>query len=118
MKLSTKAILLSAFVFPGTGHLLLKRYRSGFIFVGLCLLLVSCIFIHAVETGPLLAAHISALISNDLIEPTFESIIAAAQKQLPHIQSGLATTLSIVTLIVWAISIFDLYRNKPTLDQS
>jgi hypothetical protein len=29
MKLSTKAVLLSAFIFPGTGHLYLKQYLRG-----------------------------------------------------------------------------------------
>ena len=33
MKLANKALLLSAFTFPGAGHLFLKRYVSGALFV-------------------------------------------------------------------------------------
>ncbi len=34
MKKSTKAALLSAFVFPGVGHIFLKKYISGVALVG------------------------------------------------------------------------------------
>ena len=33
MKKSTKAVLLSTFVFPGLGHLRLKAYKSGWAFI-------------------------------------------------------------------------------------
>ena len=43
MKKSTKALLLSAFVFPGLGQIALKRYKRGLLFV--IPVLVSTIYI-------------------------------------------------------------------------
>jgi TM2 domain-containing membrane protein YozV len=37
MKISSKATLLSAFVFPGAGQLYLKRYRQGLIIIAVTL---------------------------------------------------------------------------------
>ena len=34
MKLSTRAVLLSLFMFPGAGHILLKKKISGCLFIG------------------------------------------------------------------------------------
>lgn len=106
MTKSTKAALLSALVFPGVGHLFLKKYVSAVIlastaFVGVYYLTMTMIekalqITQKIQMGdvPLDVVGLTELVSQQS---------ASAEAQLINI----ATTTFI---IVWLISIVDSYR--------
>jgi len=104
----TKALLFSALVFPGLGQCNLKRYKSGFILIGVTL--VSFIFIMAnVMTiassiaNKIVAGEMSAEYS--VIRKTI--LDQQANSDLPHI-----TLFTYLLIAAWLISIIDILRLK------
>jgi len=110
-----KAALLSALVFPGAGHLYLKRYKSAILLIatsltGLYFLISSAIqkslqIVEQIQSGAIQlndAATVSALL-------TQHSGTAEAQRL------EIATT---VIMICWLVGIIDSYRVVYALDKT
>ena len=106
MKTSTKAVLLSALVIPGAGHIYLKKYFPGLILIGVSLsavyVLVSKITEQAmqaitqIENG---SVSLDPVAINDLII----SQQAGADGQLLNIAT-------IAIIICWVVGMIDAYR--------
>jgi Asp/Glu/hydantoin racemase len=106
MKNSIKAALLSAFVFPGLGHIVLKNYLVGVLLAAIALISSSLLIanvvrramdiIESIQRGetPLDITVIRELITN-------QTSSAAAQ------QLEVATTILMIT---WIVGIVDSYR--------
>ena len=71
MKKSTKAALLSAFVFPGAGHMYLKRYIPGVVLVGASLVSIYYMISKTVES----ALQIFEKIQSCYVQPDVAEII-------------------------------------------
>jgi hypothetical protein len=81
MKKSIKASLISAFVFPGAGHIYLKKYFPGLLLVGVSSLGIYYLILNMVEKALQIVEKI----------------------QLGHVQAD-------ATVICWIIGILDSYR--------
>ena len=113
VKYSTKAALLSGLVFPGLGHLYLRRYWRGVLLAAgaaaVCYFLVSIAVSSAVDIAgkieggdvPLNAEAISAMVSK------------ASQRN--ERSTDIAT---VVLLALWAIGIVDSYREGRARDRA
>jgi len=70
MKRSTKAVLLSAFVFPGAGHVFLKRYLAGVVLAGVALIALYVYVSGAVEQ----ALKITDMIERGELQPPWVAL--------------------------------------------
>lgn len=105
MKQSTKVTLLSLLVFPGIGHLVLKKYAIaiGFIASFAYLLLGLVKDIHA-KTQQI----IESIIRGEI--PIEVSAIRQALIDQGALENQNLTNISYMLLIIWAIAAFDAYR--------
>ncbi len=106
MSKTTKAVLLSALVFPGSGHLYLRKYIPGLVLF-LCSLLAAYFVFSSAWTEAL--EIVDKIDINDaMTNPNALADYVAAE-------SSAATTSSwsfseIVFLVSWVIGIIDTYR--------
>jgi len=108
MTKNTKALLLSALVFPGIGQFYLKRYKSACIFIGVALASTIYIFVDIMTIALAVADKIvTGEISADY--STMRKAIFEAQES-----SGtqIITILIYVLVATWIISIIDILRLK------
>lgn len=106
MKKSNKAAMLSAFVFPGAGHIFLKKYLSGYTIIGVAaiatVLLIANIMNRAVEIAEKIQ---SGEMLFDLL--TITEII---REQSLQTDSQILSTATTVLMVVWLVSVIDSYR--------
>ncbi len=107
MKRSTKAALLSGLIFPGIGHLYLKRYAHAIV---LCVASASAIyFIVSVAVTTALEVAEKILSESGGVTLDMVAITDLASKQ----SSGAEQPMNIATLVLvvcWVIGIVDSYR--------
>ena len=114
MKKSTKAALLSALVFPGAGHLYLKKYASG-----TALLAISCACIYYVISYSLhQAMQIVGQIQNGTTPADVSTITNLVTQQSSGPQAQLMSATSTVIVICWVIGIIDSYRLGHAKDKT
>jgi hypothetical protein len=106
MRKSLSAVLLSAFIYPGSGHFFLKKYIQGIVLAGVASV---CLYF-LLKTVITLALEIRDKILNgeipvDMIRIT-EEIWKLLDESGIH-QINISTSLFIVC---WIIGIFDSYR--------
>ncbi len=108
MKKSMKAALLSAFVFPGVGHMYLKKYISGVILISASFIGIYLMISKTIES----ALQIVAQIQNGSVEPDIAAIIELVSKLPIETGSGahLIDIASAIFVICWIIGIIDSYR--------
>lgn len=106
MNRATKALLLSALVFPGAGHLFLKRYLRG---AGLLAVTLAGLAVIVVES-----VHKALAIADKLQRGEVPLDLAAITGLLAQSTSGSAgLVLDIATYLVtlcWLVGVFDSYR--------
>jgi hypothetical protein len=105
MKKTTKVTLLSLFLFPGAGHLLLKKYpvAAGFI-LSFTYLLISIIK----EIHNKMQQVIESIIQGEIpmeINAIREALIEKGALEISNL-----TVISYLLLIIWCIAAFDAYR--------
>ena len=105
MDKSMKAALLSALVFPGTGHLYLKKYLSG---VALASIAVGALYF-LTSTAIEKAVGIAEKIKLGEVTPDIETIIGLVSNQSTGVDSKLINIASIILFFSWLISIVDSY---------
>jgi hypothetical protein len=110
MKTSTKAVLLSVLVFPGAGHLYLKRGWRGIVFLAPAMVAVIYIFQQAWEEANRIADQILAY-------PTsLDPVALAAQIEQGSGNTFWANVASAVMLLCWvgaAVDVWMLARQAP-----
>lgn len=114
MKKSTKAALLSAFVFPGLGHLFLKKYIAGLILVGVSFSGIYYLASKAVER----ALEITAKIQSGEVAPDIATITALVEKQSTGAEAQLLSIATVAFVICWLVGIIDSYRVGCTRDKN
>jgi len=105
MKKPLKAALFSAFIFPGTGHLLLKKYPSAIFFI-----LFACAGLYLLFNDLLSRAkEILEKIQSGEVAADLASIAELVHQQSAEIMESLSPALTIL-LITWVVSIVEAYR--------
>lgn len=106
MSHAMKAALFSAFIFPGSGHFLLKKHVRGALLAGVTILCIWVLLSIALEKAQEISLKIqSGEIPFDLARITEEaSKLAAGDGTL---QAEIATYL---LLFCWLVGIIDAYR--------
>ena len=112
MKKSTKALLLSALVFPGAGHLYLKKYLSASLLIGTVLIAFYFLITRAVEK----AQHIVELIQTGEVQPDIASVTELITQSPTDSEGQLLNMATAALVIAWLVGIFDSYRVSRALD--
>ena len=113
MSKSGKAALLSALVFPGVGHLLLKKYVTGAILVCASLAALYLIVADILER----ALSIVEKIERGEVSPDVAAIAELLSRQPTGNESQLLDVALPVLIICWVIGIADSYRCGRALDK-
>lgn len=108
MRLFTKPVLLSALVFPGAGHLYLKKYVRAALFILVSLFALSFILAEAISHAQVISAQI---LSGEL-RPDANTILEAVRSRPV---SKHLFTINCILFIIWLIAIIDAYRNSKKL---
>ena len=113
VRYSVKAALLSGLVFPGLGHLYLKRYLRGALLAAGAAALTYFIVSVAVNS----AMDIAGKIEGGQVQPDAASISEAVSKasQDAERSTDIATTILIA---LWLIGIVDSYREGRARDKA
>ncbi|MFA9420002.1 MAG: hypothetical protein ACERLB_07605 [Gammaproteobacteria bacterium] len=99
-----KAVMLSALVFPGAGHLFLKKYVSGTVFAGITVASLYFIISRTVER----ALEIVDKIQRGEVQLDIAAITELVSKQ--PADANLLNFTWTVLIIAWVIAIGDSYR--------
>lgn len=104
MKKSTVAVLLSLLVFPGAGHLYLKRRLRGLAFLAPAVLAVLYVINQAmVEANKIVDQVVSGA-------STLDPVALAAQLEQSSGNTPAANLASAVMILCWLGSAFDAWR--------
>jgi hypothetical protein len=114
VKKSTKAALLSAFVFPGVGHLYLKKYMAGVLLAGASFTAVYYLISNAVER----AFEISEKIQSGDVQLDIEAITELVSLQSSSTDVPLFNIATSGLIICWLIGITDSYRVGRVRDKN
>ena len=106
MKKRTKATLLSAFVFPGLGHFVLKKRMHGAVLAGTAF--VSLYFLISSAVEKTLQAY--EKIASGEIQSDAASISELVMNQTTGGETVLLRIATAALIISWLIGIFDSYR--------
>jgi len=101
-----KAALLSAFVFPGVGHIFLKKYISGVTLVGASFAAIYYLISKAVER----ALQIAEKIQSGDVQLDITEITELVSKQSIGTEAHLLNIATAAFIICWLIGIIDSYR--------
>ncbi len=112
MQKATKAALLSAFVFPGAGHIYLKKYISGAALIGASSLGICYLIQNIVEK----ALQIVEKIQLGHVQADTTAINQLLSNQSAGTESGLLSFATTTIAICWIIGIIDSYRIGRTQD--
>lgn len=106
MSQALKVALISAFVFPGSGHILLKQYIRGALLAGITIVCTWILLSVALEKAQQVVLKIqSGEIPLDLAR------IMAEVSQLTAGSNTLRVDIATYVLVIcWLVSIFDAYR--------
>ncbi len=106
MTKSMKAALLSAFVFPGVGHVFLKKYISAAVLAGIAFGGLYFLITKAVER----ALQITEKIQSGEIQLDITGISELVSNQSTGTEAQLQNIAAAVLVITWLIGILDAYR--------
>jgi len=112
VKKSTKAALLSGLVFPGIGHMYLKRYVPGTI---LCAGSLSAIY-YIVSVVMTTAFEVVNKVQNNNVSLDIGAITELVSQQLAKVEQP--TNMAMIALVIfWIIGIVDSYRQGRALEK-
>jgi hypothetical protein len=114
MKQSTKAALFSALIFPGSGHLLLKRYPVGILLV--CTVL-GCLGV-LINRAIVIAQMITDKMLSGEIPLDAEGINAAINAQSAASESLAVTIATWLLVAAWVLGSIDAWRLGRRADEA
>ena len=106
MSKSTKAALLSAFVFPGVGHFFVKKYMVGMALAGASLVGIYWLVTQVVER----AQQITAQIQRGEVPLDVATITELVAQQPTGAEAQMLDLATGVLIVAWIIGIVDSYR--------
>lgn len=114
MSKSLKAVLLSAFVFPGIGHFSLKKPVQGVLLSGVAIV---CLYL-LLTTSIDIAQQMSIKIQSGEIPMDVEKISEMVSQQLEGGDGQRVNIPSLILLICWIAGIVDSFRIGWSQDKS
>ena len=114
MKQSYKAALLSALVYPGSGHFLLKRHWTGAILAATTTACLVALILRALE----IARTISDRLLNGELAPDIDRILAEVSAQSAAADSYTVTISVWLLLACWIGGSIDAFRLGRRADQA
>ena len=106
MKNSTKAVLFSAFIFPGAGHFFLKKYVQAIILLGISSYAGYYLFSKSIEK----ALQVVEKIQSGEVSPDVTAITELLSKQAAGNEAQLLDFATYTVTICWLVGIVDSYR--------
>lgn len=106
MKKSTKAVLLSALVFPGVGHIYLKKYLPGSLLAGTAFTSLCYLTAKAIAR----AMQIVDKILSGEIQPDIATITGLVSQQPAGAEALLINIATVIFIISWIVGMVDAYR--------
>ncbi len=106
MKKSTKAVLFSLLVFPGTGHFLVEEFQRGLIWLSSAGILTFIITRNAINTAQKTVASLDLSGGLDLNQLMTTANQAAVQSG----GDGWMNAMSWALGIIWIVAAVDVYR--------
>jgi hypothetical protein len=114
MKRSTKALLLSFLVFPGSGHIYLKQYITGLTIMSISIVSLYYLVVKATEQAFKIVAEIQN--GNVPLDPiAINELITRQQASADNLWLNIATA---AVSFCWVIGIIDTYRIGSKLEKS
>jgi len=112
VKKSTKAVLLSALVFPGLGHLYLKRWAAGAVLLG-----VAAYAIYTIVTVTMsIAMEVVHKIEGSGVTPDIDTISRLVTQQLSGSEQA-TNTAAIAFAACWLMGIIGSYIHARAQDK-
>jgi len=113
MKLSTRATLLSLFMFPGSGHIFLKKYFFGLLYISVATGASLVLFISIMKRANVIADQIVAQKKSFSVTKIIELVTAE-----PSIDEAQLLNIAInIFLITWLVSTVDAYLAGKKLER-
>jgi hypothetical protein len=106
MKKPMKAALLSAFVFPGTGHFLLKKYFAGAVLAGTAIAALYFLTTKTLER----ALQLTEKLQSGEVPLNAATITELASRPATGSEAQLLNVAVTFLLISWLVGIIDSYR--------
>jgi len=106
VKKTTKAVLLSAFVLPGLGHIYLKKYMTGIVLAGASFVAIYYLVSNVLER----AFELSKKIQNGDVPLNITEITKLVSQQSTGTDIQLLNIATVALIIIWLIGIIDSYR--------
>jgi len=105
MKKTTKSVLFSTLLFPGSGHFVLRRWLRGLIFVVPVLLAFGYYMNYSVDQAMI---AVDRILSGE-VSPDSASIQAMLNEQAAAGQNTLLIVSKTVFLVGWLVAAIDVY---------
>jgi len=112
MKNSLKAALLSGFIFPGLGHLVVKQFRTGIILILTTTIGVIVTIAGAVTTALAILEKIEA----EDLPITMETITSAVHQAMASSGNVVLNAGLIFLSLCWIVGVVDAYRVGSSID--
>ncbi len=106
MKKSTKAVLLSALVFPGIGHIYLKKYTAGAFLAGSSFAAIYYLITKVMER----AFEISEKVQSGDVPLDVEVITDLVSQQSTGADAQIMNIATTALVVFWVIGIVGSYR--------
>jgi len=113
VKYSTRTLLLSAFLFPGAGHLYVKKYLTGSILISVTLWAIYYLLASSLE----IALRVSDMIQRGEVGADLASISLALSQQASTANSRLMDVATIALACCYLIGAIDGYRAGRACDK-
>lgn len=106
MNKSVKAVLLSAFIFPGAGHFFLKKHLIGAVLSGTAFVALYVVVTNAVER----ALQITDKLQSGEVQLDIEAITELVSRQSTGTDAQSLNIAMVVLIGAWLTGIVDSYR--------
>lgn len=117
MRKSITALLLSAFVFPGAGHLFLRSYARGIILLAISVVALVDFMRRAWHEAEIIREQLIDEINNSgAID--FELLVRHAMNAVDHIDRQPFTIATLILLACWLVGILDSYRLGKKMEEA
>ncbi len=110
MKASTKAVLLSALLFPGAGQISLRRYLRGFLLIFFTAAALATVIVSSIR------AALSVLESIQSQDLSLEVLSLEASRAVTDTSSSLISACLLVIIACWIVAVIDAMFPDPKND--
>ncbi len=105
MKKSTKAVLFSVLVFPGTGHFLVEEFQRGFLWLSAAGILLFIYCRYAWNTAQKIVSNVDINAGLDI-----NQLMAQANATTAQSSNGWMTLVGWLLVVIWIVAAVDVYR--------